>query len=321
MQIGKSTRPTPSPGSCSGPWPSSPSPAWSSLALRASTTSAGWLQHPGGYRCLVGSGPRNRAFANTFDRRPHAYFVTASPRRRRAAAEPRHHVSQQKRYFEGCSTWARPPYKGSSGLGRVSSVRPSWSLLVRVPGARPGGYRLRVPAPGPAARPRRRRDGGGAGRRRSTNDEPFRLVGVDDFPPARPGALVAAALPRRPARLTRAHRAGCDGLVGPLVACHRSSWTWSVAVCPSCWTPTTSRRDIMATLARTDHRLLHRLRWRWEAAKDGPRRAVAVRASAATLATSDGDADVFRSWGHRASRSCQRGRHRRRRLRPTREHP
>ncbi len=57
--------------------------------------------------------------------------------------------------------------------------------------------------------------------------------------------------------------------------------------------------DIMASLARTDGRWLHRLRWRWEAAKMGPveRRTVATVES--ILATSDADATVFRDWGAR----------------------
>ena len=55
--------------------------------------------------------------------------------------------------------------------------------------------------------------------------------------------------------------------------------------------------DIMATLARTDDRRLHRLRWRWEAAKMGTVERAAVRAAAAVLATSEADAEVFRSWG------------------------
>ena len=55
--------------------------------------------------------------------------------------------------------------------------------------------------------------------------------------------------------------------------------------------------DIMTTLARTDERRLHRLRWRWEAAKMGPIERMAVIAAAATFATSEGDAEVFRSWG------------------------
>jgi glycosyltransferase involved in cell wall biosynthesis len=55
--------------------------------------------------------------------------------------------------------------------------------------------------------------------------------------------------------------------------------------------------DIMATLARTDRRRLHRLRWRWEAAKMRPVERSAVTAAAATLATSDEDAEVFRAWG------------------------
>lgn len=55
--------------------------------------------------------------------------------------------------------------------------------------------------------------------------------------------------------------------------------------------------DIMATLAHTDDRRLHRLRWRWEAAKMRSAERAAVRASAAVLATSEDDAGVFRAWG------------------------
>jgi len=55
--------------------------------------------------------------------------------------------------------------------------------------------------------------------------------------------------------------------------------------------------DIMASLARSDERRLHRARWRWEAAKMAPVERSAVASSAAVLATSDADADVFRRWG------------------------
>ncbi|MCB1016384.1 MAG: glycosyltransferase [Acidimicrobiales bacterium] len=55
--------------------------------------------------------------------------------------------------------------------------------------------------------------------------------------------------------------------------------------------------DIMATLARTDERRLHRARWRWEAAKMAPVERAAVASSAAVLATSDADAAVFGRWG------------------------
>lgn len=55
--------------------------------------------------------------------------------------------------------------------------------------------------------------------------------------------------------------------------------------------------DIMATLARTDERRLHRLRWRWEAAKMAPVERAAVTTARATLATSAEDAATFADWG------------------------
>lgn len=57
--------------------------------------------------------------------------------------------------------------------------------------------------------------------------------------------------------------------------------------------------DIMGSLARTDERRLHRLRWRWEAAKMGPVERRTVQEVDAVVATSEADAAVFRSWGGR----------------------
>jgi len=132
------------------------------------------------------------------------------------------------------------------------------------------------------------------------HDEPFRLVGVEhDF--SRRRALVRSW--RRPYLAALLDSPGLTELA------RDGAWDLVVASSPffvdlvgAAGAPVVLdahnvETDIMATLARTDERLLHRLRWRWEAAKMGRVERGAVRASAAVLATSDADADVFRSWG------------------------
>lgn len=134
----------------------------------------------------------------------------------------------------------------------------------------------------------------------ATHDEPFTLVGIDhDF--SRRRALLRswrrpylAALLDSPALRDLAGARDWDLIVASspfFVDLVRASGAPVVLDAHNVET------DIMATLARTDGRRLHRLRWRWEAAKMGPAERAAVGASAAVLATSDQDAEVFRGWG------------------------
>lgn len=134
----------------------------------------------------------------------------------------------------------------------------------------------------------------------AAHDEPFELVGLDhDF--SRRRALVRSW--RRPYLAAL--------LDSPALRDLAAAGRWDLVVASSPFfvglaTPADApvvldahnvETDIMATLGRTDERRLHRLRWRWEAAKMGPAERAAVRASAAVLATSDQDAAVFRAWG------------------------
>lgn len=57
--------------------------------------------------------------------------------------------------------------------------------------------------------------------------------------------------------------------------------------------------EIARTLAQTDSRHTHRLRWHWEARKTERFERAAVRRVAAVCATSDHDAAVLESWGAR----------------------
>lgn len=132
------------------------------------------------------------------------------------------------------------------------------------------------------------------------HDEPYELVGVPhDF--SRRRALLRsrrrpylAALLDSPALAELARGGGWDLIV--------ASSPFFVELVGASGTPVVLdahnvETDIMATLARTDERRVHRVRWRWEAAKMGRVERAAVRASAAVLATSEDDAGVFRSWG------------------------
>lgn len=132
------------------------------------------------------------------------------------------------------------------------------------------------------------------------HDEPFELVAVEhDF--SRRRALVRswrrpylAALLDSPGLAALARDGGWD-----LVVASSPFFVDLVGVAgaPVVLDAHNVETDIMATLARTDERRLHRVRWRWEAAKMGRVERAAVQASAAVLATSDADADVFRGWG------------------------
>lgn len=57
--------------------------------------------------------------------------------------------------------------------------------------------------------------------------------------------------------------------------------------------------DVFRSLAEDDDRLLHRLRWRWEAAKTERLEKKAVAVADAVCAASDGDAATLESWGAR----------------------
>ncbi len=132
------------------------------------------------------------------------------------------------------------------------------------------------------------------------HDEPFALVGIPhDF--SRKRALARS--------LRRPYLAALLDSPGLVELATSGSWDLVVASSPFFVGPVgragvpvvldahNVETDIMATLARTDRRRLHRLRWRWEAAKMRPVERSAVTAAAATLATSDEDAEVFRAWG------------------------
>lgn len=130
-------------------------------------------------------------------------------------------------------------------------------------------------------------------------DEPFRLVGVPH------------SFSRRRALIRSWRRPYLDALLGsnrfPAVVADGS---WDVVIVTSPFFVDAARgagapvildahnvdTDIMATLATTDDRLLHRLRWRWEAAKMAKAESAGVRSVDAVLACSEADADVFRGW-------------------------
>ena len=131
-------------------------------------------------------------------------------------------------------------------------------------------------------------------------DEPFALHGVPH------GVSRAAALAtslRRPYLAAR--------MASPRAARFVERGGWDVVQTESPWLVAEARAagvpvildahnveaDIARTLASSDQRRLHRLRWRWEAAKTDAEERRALAAVDAVLACSDADADELRSMG------------------------
>ena len=132
--------------------------------------------------------------------------------------------------------------------------------------------------------------------------EPFELVGVP-HEPSRLGALARSVrrpylegLHRSPALVELAARTPAD------VVQMSSPFFLDAARAtgaPVLFDAHNVEADIMATLATTERRRVHRLRWRFEAAKLARAEQQVARAVDAVITTSEHDASVFRGWGAR----------------------
>lgn len=131
-------------------------------------------------------------------------------------------------------------------------------------------------------------------------EEPFELVGVPHS-----GSRLRALLSswRRPYLAAK--------LESPRLAELAAGGRWDLVQVTSPWLVDEARRsglpvvldahnveeEIVRTLAASEQRRLHRLRWRWEAAKTRRAEAVAVSAVDAVITCSEGDAEALRAAG------------------------